>query len=95
MAISSRIQAYSSRHPISINRKIDHYLSENLPDLMDEYKIADRNDIVDLDSDFNGYEKRMTDLEDWKKDFDLRLNEGTRRIERLKMKYGAEGGGKK
>jgi hypothetical protein len=95
MAISSRIQAYSTRHPISINRKIDNFLSENLPALMDEFKIADQNDIADLDSEFGGYEKRMTDLESWRKEFDLRLIDGTRRIERLKMKYGTEGGGKK
>jgi hypothetical protein len=95
MAISSRIQAYSTRHPISINRKIDQYLSENLPDLMDEFKIADQNDVADLDSEFGGFEKRMTDLETWRKEFDLRLSDGTRRIERLKMKYGVDGGGKK
>ncbi|MGA1793118.1 MAG: hypothetical protein ACMUHM_04135 [Thermoplasmatota archaeon] len=95
MAISSRIQAFSTKHPISMNRKIDQYLSEHLPDLMDEYKIADRNDVADLDGDFDGYEKRMTELEGWKKDFDLRLNEGSRRIERLKLKYGVNGGGKK
>ena len=95
MAVSSRIQAFSTKHPISVNRKIDNFLSENLPNLMDEFKIADRNDIADLDTEFGGFEKRMTDLESWRKDFDLRLSEGTRRIERLKMKYGVEGGGKK
>jgi hypothetical protein len=95
MAISSRIQAYSTRHPISINRKIDNFLTENLPALMDEFKIADQNDVADLDSEFGGFEKRMTDLEAWRKEFDLRLSDGTRRIERLKMKYGVDGGGKK
>ena len=95
MAISSRIQAFSTKHPISINRKIDQYLSEHLPDLMDEYKIADRNDVADLDSEFDGYEKRMTELEGWKKDFDLKMIDGSRRIDRLKMKYGTEGGAKK
>ena len=95
MVVSSRIQAFSTKHPISINRKIDNFLSENLPNLMDEFKIADRNDIADLDAEFSGYEKRMADLDAWRKDFDLRLSEGTRRIERLKMKYGVEGGGKK
>ncbi|MFO8051606.1 MAG: hypothetical protein R6V01_07910 [Thermoplasmatota archaeon] len=95
MGISNRVQAYSSRHPFSMNRKIDQYLSEHLPDLMDEYKIADRNDVADLDSEFEGYDRRMIDLEGWRKDFDLKVNEGSRRIERLKMKYGLNGGGKK
>jgi hypothetical protein len=80
---------------MSMNRKIDNYLSEHLPDLMDEYKIADRNDVADLDSEFDGYDKRMTDLEGWRTDFDLKLDDGSRRIERLKLKYGLDGGGKK
>ncbi|MBN1539544.1 MAG: hypothetical protein JW939_05315 [Candidatus Thermoplasmatota archaeon] len=95
MAIGSSIQAFSVKHPVSMGRKIDHYLVEHLPDLMDEYKIADRNDIADLDPEFEGYEKRMTDLEGWKKEFDQRLDEGSRRIERLRRKYGLIGGGKR
>ena len=95
MAVSSRIQAFSTRHPMSINRKIDNYLSENLPKMMDEFKIADRNDIGDLDTGFDGYEKRVTELEGWRKEFDLRMNEGARRIERLKLKHGTAGGEKK
>ena len=95
MAISSRIQAFSTKHPISINRKIDQYLSEHLPDLMDEYKIADRNDITDTDSQFEGYEKRISDLEGWRKEFDVRMDDGSRRLERLKLKFGVGGGDKK
>jgi replicative superfamily II helicase len=78
-----------------MNRKIDNYLSENLPDLMDEYKIADSKDIMDLDQDFNGFEKRMLDLEDWRKEFDPRLITGRKKIDLLKIKYGMDGGGKK
>jgi len=95
MAVSSRIQAFSTKHPISINRKIDQFLSEHLPDLMDEYKIADRNDVSDLDSEFDGYEIRVTEMESWRKDFDHRMEDGARRLERLKLKYGINGGGKK
>lgn len=95
MGIRNRIQAYSSMHPFSMNRKIDQYLSENLADLMDEYKIADRNDIAELDSEFDGYERRMLDLEGWRKDFDIKINDGSRSIERLKMIHGLNGGGKK
>jgi hypothetical protein len=95
MAVSSRIQAFSTSHPFSINRKIDQYLSEQLPNLMDEYKIADRNDFSDLDSEFDDYEKRVSELENWRKDLDHRMNDGSRRLERLKLKYGIGGGGTK
>ncbi|MBN1390187.1 MAG: hypothetical protein JXA22_06055 [Candidatus Thermoplasmatota archaeon] len=95
MAITSRIQEYRIRNPVSMSKKIDQYLSEHLPDLMDEYRIADRNDVADLDIEFDGYEKRMSELEGWKKYFDIKLDDGARRIERLKLKFGMNGGGKK
>jgi len=90
MGIGQRIQAISVTHPLSINRKIDQYLSENLPDLMDEYKVADRNDITDLDKDLEGMETRMDELDRWKKGFDERMNQGRARLDRLKMKYGVK-----
>jgi hypothetical protein len=77
-------------HPLSINRKIDQYLSEHLPDLMDEYKVADRNDISDLDKEFEGMEIRMDELDIWKKGFDERMKSGRARLDRLKMKYGVK-----
>jgi hypothetical protein len=86
--IANRLQAYKVRHPVSINRKIDLYLSENLANMMAEYKIADRSDMGDLDSSFKDLETRMEDLEKWKGDFELRLKEGTGRMDRLKLKAG-------
>jgi hypothetical protein len=88
VGIGQRIQAISVTHPFSINKKIDQYLSESLPDLMDEYKIADRNDLSDLEKDFAGYEQRMDALETWRKGFDEQLTTNRSRMDRLKLKYG-------
>ncbi len=90
MGIGQRIQAMSVTHPFSVNKKIDQYLSEHLPDLMDEYKIADRNDISNIDKDFDVLEGRMDQLYAWKKEFDGRMNNGRVRLDRLKMKYGVK-----
>jgi hypothetical protein len=90
MGIGQSLQAISVTHPLSINRKIDQYLSERLPWMMDEYKIADRNDLMDLDGQFNGLENRMDELDKWKKEFDDRMNNSRARLDRLKMKYGVK-----
>lgn len=90
MNIANRIQAYSASHPMSLNRKIDAYLSENLPVMMDEYKIADQNDLKDLEDTFQGYEGRMKELEKWKPDFAQNLKETRTRVDRLKIKHGVE-----
>ncbi len=90
MNIANRVQAYSARHPMSINKKIDFYLSENLANMMAEYKIADSSDLGDLDSEFQGLESRMDDLEKWKNEFSSRLMEGEKRMDRLKVKAGIQ-----
>ncbi|MEA3559225.1 MAG: hypothetical protein U9R75_08240 [Candidatus Thermoplasmatota archaeon] len=89
MGIGQRIQAVSVTHPFSMNKKIDQYLSESLPDLMNEFKIADRNDLADIEKDFLGYEQRMDALETWEKGFDAELKNARTRMDRLKLKYGS------
>jgi hypothetical protein len=90
MGIGQSLQAISVTHPLSINRKIDQYLSERLPWMMDEYKIADRNDLHDLDGQFDSLEKRMDELDKWKAGFDQRMKTSRSRLDRLKMKYGVK-----
>jgi predicted nucleic acid-binding Zn-ribbon protein len=82
------MQAFSATHPFSMNRKLDGFLSERLPDLMDEYKLAQKADLSGIDKDFQTKEKRMEELEEWKNEFELRTKDNMSRIERLKMKYG-------
>ncbi len=88
MGVKHSIQAISVSHPFSMNKKIDQFLSERLPDLMDEHKLADRSDLMDLDKDFQGIEARMEELEGWKKGFEVRISEDEHRIERIKYKLG-------
>lgn len=90
MKISHRIQAMSVTHPMSINRKIDQYLSERLPDMMDEYKIADRSNISDIEKKFDDFESRMDELENWRGEFSQRLSKDETRMARLKVKYGVK-----
>ena len=92
MSLSNRITAMSVSHPFSINKKLDQYLSENLPDLMDEYKLSDSQDLADLNGLFEGYERRMSDLDSWKEGFDTKLDDADRRVNRLKIKHGIKGG---
>lgn len=92
MSMITRIQATRVAHPFSMNKKLDQYLSENLPDLIDEYKISDRKDIIELDGQFEGYEKRMIDMEAWKKDFEISITTDQNRVERLKLKFNMKEG---
>lgn len=90
MKLTQRFQAISVTHPLSMNRKIDQYLSEKLPDMMDEYKVADRSDINEMDKGFENLETRMDALDVWKKGFDGRIENSQNKMARLKVKYGVK-----
>lgn len=90
MSIANRLQAYSSTHPLSLNRKLDQYLSEKLPDLMDEYKIADTSDLKDVDGNLGSLEGRLEALDNWKTGFSEKIDSSKNKINRLKIKYGVE-----
>ena len=90
MSFTQRIQAISLAHPLSMNRKIDQYLSERLPDMKDEYKVADKTDLSDLDEKFDDLEKRIIDLESWRKGFETDIEDDRTRMARLKVKYGVK-----
>lgn len=90
MSIANRIQAYSASHPLSINRKLDQYLSENLPDMMDEYKVADSSDLKELDGNFETLENRMGELNKWRGSFSDKIKNSQTRMNRLKLKFGVE-----
>jgi hypothetical protein len=93
MSVKNRLQAFSATRPFSMNKKIDLYLSDRLPDLMDEYKIAVRADISDIDKNFIDQENRMDQLEVWKDSFKERTFKAQNRVDRLKKKFDIEGGG--
>ena len=88
MSFTQRIRAISVTHPLSMNRKIDQYLSERLPDMMDDHKVADRTNLSDLDGNFNGLEKRIFDLGSWRQGFEVDIENDRTRMARLKVKYG-------
>lgn len=90
MSIANRLQAYSSTHPLSLNRKLDQYLSEKLPDLMDEYKIADNSDLKDVDGNLESLEGRLEDLNTWKIGFSEKMDNTKTKLDRLKIKHGVE-----
>ena len=90
MGIVNRVRATSLKHPFSTNRKVDLYLSENLDLLLDEHRIADRSDLLDVETSFNGLENRMQDLENWRSDVKEDLSTIRSRLDRMKTKYGVE-----
>ena len=88
VSVKERIEAALRDSPVSTNKKIDIYLSENLPDLVNEHKLATKNDFGDINKSFNIHEEDVEDFEIWRDKSKNKVNELTERIERLELKYG-------
>lgn len=86
--LGERVRAALTRHPVTISKRVDLYLSEHLPDLMDEYKLATKNDLKDLDKRFEMYDEDVADLDSWRDTTIKKTGELEGRIERLEFKYG-------
>jgi hypothetical protein len=86
-----RIKAITRAYPISISKKVDIYLSEHLPDLIDEHKLATKRDVEHIDKRFVVYETDVSELETWKSETLKRIDNIEKRVERSEIKYGVKG----
>ncbi|MDI6855361.1 MAG: hypothetical protein QMD21_01060 [Candidatus Thermoplasmatota archaeon] len=89
--IIERAKAGLRAHPVAISKKVDIYLSERLPELMDEYKLATKRDLEDIDKRFVGYETEISEIDSWKSETIKRVDNIEKRVERAEIKYGVKG----
>lgn len=89
--LGERITAYFRDLAGGTSVKLDRYVTEHLPELIDTHRLATKNDFIEIDSAFNRGENELEELESWKEDCDERLKKSHIRMERLELKYGAGG----
>lgn len=89
--VIERVKAGLRAYPVAISKKVDVYLSEHLPDLVDEHKLATKRDVEDIDKRFVGYEANVSELETWKSETIKRVDNIEKRVERAEVKHGVKG----
>jgi len=90
VGITERLKSSVREQALTMGRRIDLYLTENMPDLVAKYDLATRRDLSNLDKQFGKYEHDLDDLEDWRDGTQSRITDITKRINRLEAKYGIE-----
>lgn len=90
VGISERIKSSVREQALTMGRRIDLYLTENMPDLVAKYDLATRRDLSTIDKQFSKNESDLDDLEDWRDNVQARVADVTKRISRLEAKYGVE-----
>lgn len=91
IGVGERIKSVFRMHPLSVGKRVDLYLSEHLPELMDEYRLATKRDIAGVDEKFELYEGDVEELGSWKNSTRQKVEDVEGRIERLEYKHGIKG----
>lgn len=89
--VIERAKAGLRAYPVAISKKVDIYLSEHLPELVDEHKLATKRDLEDTDKRFVGYETGISEIDGWKSETIKRVDNIEKRVERAETKYGVKG----
>ncbi len=80
--------AWFRQHTYTTSRRIDDYLSENLPELIEANQLATKSEITDVGRLFERYESEAEKLDEWSAANSTRMEELEQRIRRLELKKG-------
>ncbi len=88
VGITERVKSSIREQALTMGRRIDLYLTEHMPELIDKYNLATKKDLVDIDRTFKTYEDTIEDMESWRDNSRKRIDDITKKISRLETKYG-------
>jgi hypothetical protein len=88
VGLSERIKGKFKEQAFTVGRRIDFYLTKNMPDLVLKYDLATKRDLIDVDKTMEKYEGDLDELDVWRENTKERMETATNRVERLETKYG-------
>jgi hypothetical protein len=90
VGVSERFKSSIREQALTMGRRIDLYLTENMPDLVAKYDLATKRDLANVEKMFRSNEENIDQLEDWRENTRTRVTDITKRVQRLESKYGIE-----
>lgn len=82
-AIVERAKAFFRENPVTTQRKVNQYLTENLPRLAREYKLASVSDLSSIDERLHREDSEIADLETWRGATEDKVEELKRRLDKV------------
>ncbi len=90
IGVVGRVKGLFNKKPITPSSKADQFITKNLPEYIEKYKLADRSDLKGVDKRLNEFNKEISSLKEWKEETKERHEKALTRLERLEKKYGVE-----
>lgn len=90
ISIIKRAKGFFKDKSITPSSKADEFITENLPEYIDEYKLATKSDLNGVDKRIEKFVEEIDDMKEWKKETKERVHENMRKIERLEKSVGED-----
>ncbi len=90
IGILDRTKSFFKNKSITPSDKADDFITKNMPEYIEEYKLATRSDLSGIDKRIESFVEEISALKDWKEETQKRVHEDIRRIERLEKKLDIE-----
>lgn len=87
-----RTRAFLRERTLTTGRRVDAYLTQNLPRLAREYELATANNIAPIDGRLTKQRMEAERLEAWRFEARERVDRIARRVTRLEVQNAAGGG---
>jgi hypothetical protein len=85
VGIIEKAKAFFRENPVTTQRKVNQYLTENLPRLAREYKLASESDISTMDKRVDREESEIADLEAWRMTTENKVEELRKRLDKIQV----------
>ncbi len=86
IGLLKRAKGFFKDKAITPSSKADEFITENLPDYIEEYKLATKSDLGGVDKRIEQFVEEIDDMKEWKGNTQERVHENIRKIERLEKK---------
>lgn len=90
IGIVDRIKGAFNKKTITPSSKVDEYVTQNLPDYIEDYKLARKDDLKGVPKRVEEFSKELSELKNWEEDTSQRLEEAKKKVKRLEKLHGIE-----
>lgn len=90
VGILERTKSFFQNRSITPSDKADKFITENMPDYIEEYKLATRSDLDGIDKRIESFVDEISKMKEWKTETKKRVHEDIHKIDRLEKKLGIE-----
>ncbi len=90
VGILERTKSFFRSKAITPSDKADKFITENLPEYIEEYRLATRSDLNGVDKKIERFVEEVSEMKEWKEKTEERVHEDLHRIERLEKNLDLE-----